>query len=283
MTPGLFRDAFHRCLKHNTSLLSAALAFYSLLSLAPALYFIVAAAGTVIGRRAARGEVLGWATEMVGSSGARLIGEVLDRGGSGGSFVTIASVVSLAYGATVVFGALQDALNMVWEVPPTKHGLIKQFFLKRLVSFVAVMIVGVLLLVSLLTDAITSAAGKFIPQALPATVFLVQATNFGASLVLVTVLFGLLYRVLPDSWVAWQDVWTGAAITALLFSTGKALIGLYLGHTTTSSPFGAAGSIVIFLLWVYYSAQIFLFGAEFTEVYAVARRARAAAPPKSAS
>ena len=98
-----------------------------------------------------------------------------------------------------------------------------------------------------------------------------------------TVLFALLYRVLPDSWVDWHDVWTGAAITALLFSTGKALIGLYLGHTTTGSPFGAAGSIVIFLLWVYYSAQIFLFGAEFTEVYAVARRARSAATPKPTS
>jgi membrane protein len=100
---------------------------------------------------------------------------------------------------------------------------------------------------------------------------------------LVTVLFALLDRVLPDSWVAWRDVWTGAAITALLFSIGKALIGLYLGHTTTGSPFGAAGSVVLFLLWVYYSAQIFLFGAEFTEVYAVARRARAAAAPKATS
>ena len=279
-TVGLFRDTFERCFKHNTSLLSAALAFYALLSLAPALYFVVAAAGVVIGRRAARGEVITWATQMLGSGGARFIGEVLDRG-SGGSFATIAGAVTLAYGATVVFGALQDALNLVWEVPPAERGFIKQFFIKRLVSFLAVMIVGVLLLVSLLTDAITSAAGKLMPQSLPATEFLLQAANFAASLILVTVLFALLYRVLPDAWVAWQDVWTGAAITALLFSTGKALIGLYLGHSTTSTPFGAAGSVVIFLLWVYYSAQIFLFGAEFSEVYAMARRARAAAPPKN--
>jgi membrane protein len=279
-TAGLFREAFERCFKHNTSLLSAALAFYALLSLAPAIYFVVAAAGVVIGRRAARGEVIAWAIQMLGSNGASLIGEVLDRG-RGGSFATIAGIVSLAYGATVVFGALQDALNLVWEVPPPDRGYIKQFFFKRLVSFVAVMIVGVLLLISLLTDAVISAAGKFMPQALPATEFLLQATNFTVSFALVTVLFALLYRVLPDSWVAWQDVWTGAAITALLFSIGKALIGLYLGHTTTGSPFGAAGSVVIFLLWVYYSAQIFLFGAEFTEVYAVARRARAATPPKT--
>ena len=145
------------------------------------------------------------------------------------------------------------------------------------------MMAGLLLLLSLLIDAVTSAAGKLVPQSLPATEFLLHAANFAVSLVLVTVLFGLLYRVLPDSSVHWRDVWTGAAITALLFSTGKALIGLYLGHTTTGSPFGAAGSVVIFLLWVYYSAQIFLFGAEFTEVYAVARRARAAATPEPAS
>ncbi len=274
ITPGLFRDAVERCVKHNTPLLSAALAFYSLLSLAPALYFVTAAAGTVIGRRAARGEILAWATQMVGAGGSRLIGDLLDRGGKGGSFATIAGVVSLAYGATVVFGALQDSLNRVWEVPPHGRGLIKQFFSKRLVSFLAVMIVGILLLASLLIDAIISAAGKFVPQSLPATEFLLQAANFAVSLALVTVLFASLYRVLPDSRVDWHDVWTGAGITALLFSTGKALIGLYLGHITTGSPFGAAGSVVIFLLWVYYSAQIFLFGAEFTEVYAVARRAR---------
>jgi len=277
----LFGDAFERCLKHNTSMLSAALAFYGLLSLAPALYFITSAAGIIIGRRAARGQVLAWATQMVGSGGSRLIGDLLDRSSKNGSFATIAGVVSLAYGATVVFGALQDSLNRVWEVPPTERGFIKQFFFKRLVSFVAVMIVGVLLLVSLMIDAIISAAGKFVPESLPGSPFFLQTANFVASLVLVTILFGLLYRVLPDSWVAWHDVWTGAAITALMFSTGKALIGLYLGHTTTGSPFGAAGSIVIFLLWVYYSAQIFLFGAEFTEVYAVARRARAAAAPES--
>ena len=280
----MFRDTFERCFKHNTSLLSAALAFYALLSLAPALYFVVAAAGVVIGQRAARGEVIAWATQMLGSGGARFIGEVLERGGTASSFATIAGVVSLAYGATVAFGALQDALNLVWEVPPPERGYIKQFFVKRLVSFLAVMIVGVLLLVSLLTDAVTSAAGKLMPQSLPeSTKIVLQTANFTASLILVTVLFALLYRVLPDTWVAWRDVWTGAAITALLFSTGKALIGLYLGHSTTSTPFGAAGSVVIFLLWVYYSAQIFLFGAEFTEVYAMSRRARAASPPETAS
>jgi len=280
---GLFRETIDRCLKHNTSLLSGALAFYALLSLAPALYFVVEAAGMVIGRREASSEVLEWATQMLGSGGASFISGVLDRNRAGNSLATIAGVASLFFGATGAFGALQDALNLIWEVPPTARGYIKQFFFKRLKSFVAVTLAGVLLLAGLLIGAIISAAGKFIPQALPATELFLQAVNFAVTLALVTVLFAMLYRLLPDSWVAWRDVWTGAAVTALLFSIGKTLIGVYLGHTSPSSPFGAAGSVVVFLLWVYYSAQIFLFGAEFTEVYAVARRAGSRTPPKPPS
>jgi len=282
-TAGLLRDTFERCFRHNTALLSAALAFYALLSLAPALYFVVAAAGTIIGRGEARGEVMAWATQTIGPGVAGFIGGVVDQGNSGSSFVTIAGVVSLLYGATVAFGALQDALNLVWEIRLPERGYIRQFFFKRLVSFVAVVIVGVLLLVSLLTGALISAAGKFVPQALPATEFLLQVANFVITTALVMVLFALLYRILPDTRVAWRDVWRGATITALLFSTGKTLIGLYLGRASTSSPFGAAGSVVLFLLWVYYSAQIFLFGAEFTEVYAVARRAGKVSKPEPPS
>jgi membrane protein len=146
-----------------------------------------------------------------------------------------------------------------------------------------VSIVGALLLVALFSGAILAGASQFMPRAFPGTGWLLQTLSFGLTLALVTVLFALLYRFLPDAWVAWRDVWTGAAVTALLFSIGRTLIGLYLSHSTTSSPFGAAGSVVVFLLWVYYSAQIFLFGAEFTEVYAVARRARAAALPNVTS
>ena len=220
-TAGLFQEAFERCLKHNTSLLSGALAFYAPLSLAPALYFVVAATGMVIGRGAAREEVIAWATQTIGPGVAGFIGGVVDSGSKGSSFATIAGVVTLLYGATIAFGALQDALNLVWEVPPTARGYIKDFFFKRLVSFVLVMIVGALILVSLLTGAAISAAGKFVPQALPATEFLLQAASFGVTLALVMVLFALLYRILPDSLVAWRDVWTGAAITALLFSIGN--------------------------------------------------------------
>ena len=253
-------------------MLSGALAFYALLSLAPVLSFVVEAVGIFVGQRQARGDVIEWATRALTPAAARIVSGMVDSGSSS-SFATIAGVVSLFFGATVAFGALQDALNLVWEVPPHGRGYIRQFFFKRLVSFVAVMVAGVLLVVALLIDALISAAVKFVPQQLPATEFLLQAANFAVSMVLVTVLFAMLYRILPDTWVAWEDVWTGAAVTALMFAIGKLLIGLYLAHTTTSSAFGTAGSVVLFLLWVYYSAQIFLFGAEFTEVYAVSRRA----------
>ena len=275
----MFWEAIERCLKHNTSLLSGALAFYALLSLAPGLYFVVAAVGAVIGRSEARGEVIDWATQMIGPGGAGVIGEVLSRGRIGGAFATFAGVTSLVFGVSGAFGALQDALNLVWEVPPSERSYVKQFFFKRLISFVAVTFVGMLLLIALLAAALISAAAKTIPEALPATEFLLQAANFVVSLILVTVLFAMLYRLMPDTWVAWRDVWTGAAVTALLFSIGKTLIGLYLGHSASVTPFGTAGSVVVFLLWVYYSAQIFLFGAEFTEVYAVSRRAKAASVP----
>jgi membrane protein len=278
-TAAMFREAFERSLKHNTSLLSGALAFYALLSLAPALYFLVAGAGVFIGRRAARGEVIAWADQMIGPGGANFISGLLTPGRIGSSFATAAGVASLLFGVSGAFGALQDALNLIWEVPPSARGYLKQFFFKRLISFLAVAIVGALLLVSLLIGASISAAGTFMPQALPATEFFLQGASFLVTLALVTVLFAMLYRILPDSWVAWQDVWIGAAVTALLFTIGKTLIGLYLGHANSISPFGAAGSVVVFLLWVFYSAQIFLFGAEFTEVYAVARRSRGVTIP----
>jgi membrane protein len=271
VTAGVIWETVERCIRHNTSLLSAALAYYSLLSLAPAMYFIVDFAGFIIGRRAATDQVIAWADEMLGPTGARFVNGILNST-STGKVATIAGVVTLIYGSTVAFGALQDALNLVWEVPPPERGIIKQFFLKRLISFVAVMIVGVLLLISLMASTAISAAGKFIPQALPVTEFILQLANFAVTMALVTFLFAVLYRLLPDSLVEWHDVWMGAAITALLFAIGKTLIALYLGRTGPTSPFGAAGSVVVFLLWVYYSAQIFLFGAEFTEVYAQRRR-----------
>jgi membrane protein len=142
------------------------------------------------------------------------------------------------------------------------------FLLRRLISFGVVLLLGVVLLASLVLSALIAAAGAWVPQSLPASESVLQAANFAVTFAAMTVMFALIFKLLPDAAIKWRDLWVGAAVTALLFTIGKTLIGLYLGRTTAASAYGAAGSLVVFLLWVYYSAQIFLFGAEFTETYA---------------
>jgi len=268
----VLKDTFARCQKHNTPMLAAALAFYTLLSLAPGLWIVVAGAGAFIGKESARAEVISWATAMMGNGSAAFVGSLLDGMAANSYLATIAGVVSMFFGATVAFGALQDSLNLIWDVPPSQSGFVAEFFTKRLLSFAAVIVLGVLLLASLFTSAAIAAAARFAPNFLPASGTLLEVVNFLAAIAFLTLLFGLIYRLLPDTHVDWHDVWIGAAVTAILFSFGKTLIGLYLGNASSSSAYGAAGSLVVLLLWVYYSAQIFLFGAEFTEVYAQGRR-----------
>jgi membrane protein len=270
----LVKETIDRCQKHNTPLLAAALAFYTVLSLAPGLWIVVAAAGIFVGRESARDQVLAWATVMIGPRSAGFVGSILDGMTANTSFATVAGLVSMFFGATVAFSALQDALNTVWDVPPKDRHYIAEFFLKRLVSFLAVLALGVMLLASLMASAAISAVAHFAPRLLPAPELLLNAADFVVAIVFITLLFAVTYRILPDTAVDWRDAWTGATVTAILFTIGKALIGWYLGHTGLRSAYGAAGSFVILLLWVYYSTQIFLFGAEFAEVYAVTRRKR---------
>ena len=274
----LLRKTFDRCMKHNTPMLAAALAFYTLLSLAPGLWIVLAGVGAVIGKQSARSQIISWAAEMMGSGGATFVGSLLDGMASNSSFATVAGVISMLFGATVAFGALQDSLNLIWDVPPTDSSYIKDFFSKRVLSFAAVVALGVLLLASVVTSTAIAAVARFAPQFLPAPELPLQVANFVAAMIFLTFLFGMIYRILPDARVEWHDVWMGASVTALLFSLGKTIIGLYLGHASSSSAYGAAGSLVVLLLWVYYSAQIFLFGAEFTEVYASGRRSLVIAP-----
>jgi membrane protein len=271
----VLKETIARCHQHKTPMLAASLAFYTLLSLAPGLWVVVAAAGLFIGRQSARAEVIEWATEMTGPRIASLVDSVLDRMASSSSFATVAGLISMFLGATVVFGALQDSLNLIWDVPPKKRGFIARFLLKRLLSFGAILGLGAFLLTSLFMSAAMAAAARFAPSFLPAPKFQLEAANLAVAMIFLTLLFGLIYRILPDTTVLWRDAWAGAAVTAFLFSVGKAFIGLYLDYASSRSAYGAAGSLVVLLLWVYYSAQIFLFGAEFTEVYA-RRRTRAA-------
>jgi membrane protein len=264
----VLKETITRCHQHKISLLASSLAFYTLLSLAPGLWIVVAGASIFIDRQSVRAEAISWANEMIGPRIAGFVDSLLDGMAANSSFATVAGVLSMFFGATVAFSALQDSLNLIWDVPPRKRGHVARFFIKRMLSFGAVVVLGVFLLASLFMSASIAAAARFAPHFLPAPKLQLEAANFVAAIILLTLLFGLIYRILPDATVLWRDAWTGAAVTALLFSVGRAFIGLYLDYASSRSAYGAAGSLVVVLLWVYCSAQIFLFGAEFTEVYA---------------
>src|SRR5690606_5334067 len=170
-------------------------------------------------------------------------------------------------GASGAFAQLQDSLNTIWEVKPKEGRGIKGMLRDRFLSFSMVLVIGFLLLVSLAISAVLSGIGKFLADLLPMPGAVMQALNFGISFAVTSLLFALIFKVLPDAEIRWRDVWVGAAVTALLFSVGRFLIGLYLGRSSVGSPYGAAGSLVVLLLWVYYSSQILFLGAEFTQVY----------------
>jgi membrane protein len=250
---------------------SAALSFYTLLSLAPILLITLAIVGLVVGgEESARTAIEDQARDMMGGTAADAVGEVLDsaeRPGAG-IFSLVVGVVVLIVGATGVFGQLQTALNTMWEVRPKPGQGVWGMVRSRLLSFTAVMGVGFVLLVSLAVSAGLAALSDTLRENLPFGGYVLRLIEFGVSIGILTLMFALAFKILPDVEVRWSDVWIGALGTAVLFSVGKYLIGLYLGQSSTSSSYGAAASLVVLLIWVYYSAQIFFFGAEFTQVYA---------------
>jgi membrane protein len=256
--------------------LGAALAFYTVFALAPGLVLVIALAALVLGRDAAQGQIISQVEDLAGVAGAEAVRAAIEnpRNAGGSLLATSLGVVTLLFGLWGVFGELQDALNMIWRVPsgPSRglFGLVK----KRLWSFTMVVGIGFLLLVSLAASAWLAALGKFFSGLLPMPATVMEAMNAVLSFVVIAFMFALIYKLLPDVKLAWRNVWTGAAVTAVLFTIGKTMIGLYLGRSTVASVYGAAGSLIVVLLWVYYSAQIVFFGAEFTKVYS--RRTRAA-------
>lgn len=254
----------------KASRLAAALAFYTLLSVAPLLVLLVSMLGLFYGDEAARGEVASQLAAGLGDEASRGIEDLIAeaRVPTHGLLGTIIGVVVLLFGASGVFRELQESLNTVWEIEPKKGRGVLGVIKDRFFSFTMVLGVGFLLLVSLVISTVLSALGSSITPDAPALSVLFQILNALVSFAFVTVLFALMYRVIPDVRIAWRDVFTGAAVTALLFTLGKFLLGLYLGRASVSSPYGAAGSLVVFILWVYYSAQILFLGAEFTQVYA---------------
>jgi len=256
--------------------LGAALAFYTMLSIAPLLVICVSIAGLVFGAEAAEGRVAGQIQELVGPTGAQAIRSLLTHPGkASGVAAGIVGLATLWFGASGVLVELQDSLNLVWGVKSRFAGL-RGLVQSRFLSFAMILGIGFLLLVSLLMSAAIAATGKFFGQFLPAPEALLHLASLALSFVVITVLFALLYKVVPDTRIEWQDVWVGAAVTSALFSMGKFLIGYYIGKSGVGSAYGAAASLVVFLVWIYYSAQVFFLGAEFTRVYADRRGSRVA-------
>jgi len=251
--------------------MGAALSYYTVFSLAPLLLITIAVAGLVFGRDAAQGAVVEQLQGLIGQNGAQAVQELLKNVSkpSEGIVATITGVVVLIIGATSVFGELQDDLNRIWQVPSTKKVAGWWAFLRaRLLSIGMILALGFLLLVSLAASAAFDAFAAWSTSALAGWEGLAHVLNFILSFVLTTTLFAIIYRFMPEATIEWRDVAIGAVVTAFLFSIGKYLIGLYIGKSALASGFGAAGSLAVLLAWVYYSAQIFLFGAEFTWAYA---------------
>lgn len=269
---GVLKATFQEWQDDKTPRLAAALAYYTVFSLAPLLIIAIAIAGAVFGEEAARGEIVGQIQGLVGQQGAEVIEAAIENahqpGSNTGRIASLISIVALIFGASGVFAQLQDALNTVWEVETKPGRGIKNFLRKRVLSFSMVLGIGFLLIVSLLISAALSALSTYLSGFIPGADFLWQIFNFVFSFAVITLLFAMMYKLLPDVKITWNDVWIGAIITALLFTIGKWLLGVYLARGSFGSTYGAAGSLVIILAWVYYSAQILFFGAEFTQVYA---------------
>lgn len=253
---------------HDAPQMGAALAYYTLFSMAPILIIAIAVAGLLFGVDAARDGVSHQMEGMLGVTGAAAVQEIIANAGRRGSSIgaTVIGTATLLFGATSLFGELRSALNTIWGAPPAGRKFLNGFLHARFLSFAMVLVIGFLLLVSLLVSAALSGLAAWFDFA--SSQVLAQVVDIVLSLAVTTVLFALIYKVLPDVDIAWRDVGVGAVVTAVLFAIGKLLIGLYIGNSALASGYGAAGSFVVLLVWVYYSAQILLFGAEFTHVYA---------------
>jgi len=258
---------------HNDSRLAASLACYTLLSIAPLVVLSVAVAGLAFGEQAARGEISAQIGSVVGADAAHAIEAIVlnAKTPTSGIIGTVTGLVILLFGASGVFAELQSALNAIWGVAPKPGRGFLGIVRDRIFSFAMVVAVAFLLLVSLIVSAGLSAAGKFFSSAMPGGAAVWQIVNVVVALGVSTLLFALVYKVVPEARIAWRDVWPGAAVTAVLFSLGKFLLGLYIGRAGVASSYGAAGSLVALVVWIYYSSQIVFLGAEFTQVYARAR------------
>lgn len=250
--------------------LGAALAYYTIFSIAPLLVITLAIAGLAFGQEAASGQLYGAFAGLLGPEGAEAIETMVANAWrpEAGVVSIVLGAAALLFGATGVFYQLKDALNTIWEVRPVKGKGLLRFVKARILSFGMVLALGFLLLVSLVATAAVSAVGEYVRASLPLGEGVFLALNFVVTTLFVAVCFAALFKWLPDARIGWRDVALGALVTAILFNVGQLLIGLYLGRSSAASVYGAAGSLVLVLLWIFYSAQLFFLGAEFTQVYA---------------
>jgi membrane protein len=266
----LIKKSFIAWLDDFAPSMGAALAYYTLFSIAPLLILVIAVAGIVFGQEAAQGEIVAQIQGLIGREGAIAVQSLLKVAGDPARsiFALVVSIITLFIGATTVFAELQSDLNRIWRVPaPATENSIMSLLRSRLLSFGLVLGLGFLLLVSLVISAAIAAIGTWWEEFFQGWKIVLSTLDFVISFTMTTLLFAMIYKIMPRARIAWRDVWIGALVTAFLFGSGKFFIGLYLGTAGVTSGFGAAGSLVVLLMWVYFVAQIFLLGAEFTWVY----------------
>jgi len=267
------RKAVNRFLDDDCTTMAAALAYYTTFSIAPLLLIVISIVGLIFGRQAVQHEIQGQIQGLIGQGAAGQVGSMVQSAGehsSSGVAGTVLGVLALLFGATGAFAQLQSSLNRIWHVKPDpKAGGVKNFIGHRILSLGMILAIAFLLMVSLAVSAALSAFGGIVSAYLPQgfSGALLHALTLAISFAIIAVLFGTMFKVLPDAKIRWRDVWVGATITAFLFTVGKFLIGMYLGRSGTVSAYGAAGSLVLVVLWLYYSSLIFLFGAEFTAAW----------------
>ncbi len=264
-------ESFKAWIDHRAASKGAALAFYTLFSMTPILVLAIAVAGYFFGEQAAQGEIIGQIQGLVGPNGAQAIQALLAaaRNPVSGLMATISAVVLLVVGASSVFAELKSSLDEIWGIVRPGHSAFFTLLRARFLSFSLVLVLAFLLLISLVFSAAIAMLERYVGNMWSGSLLILSAVSMIFSFGIIAILFAVIYKMLPDAPLSWRDVWIGAVFTALLFSLGKYGIGLYLGNSGVASSFGAAGAMIALLLWVYYSAQIFFLGAEFTRQYAL--------------
>jgi membrane protein len=266
----LLSETYKEWRKDNAQTLGAALAFYTTFSLAPLLIIVIAIFGVILGKETVQVEILRRAQELIGAQGAAAVKMMIGAAYRPGTGLpaTVIGILVILVGSTSALVMLTHSLNIIWGARPNSRAAVWTLVKERLLSFAMILVIGLLLVLSFLLSIVLSFLTGFFQNLLPVPPFFIEVCDFVLSFLLITLLFAVVYKVLPDVKIAWTDVWVGSAITALLFTMGKFLFGMYLARSSIRSAYGAASSLAVILMWVYYSAQVFLVGAELTQVYA---------------